>query len=139
MTSEVLKFVHIRPTDYVTGQLAPHGGLTIAYQPPLRHGDKIIALALAACSKNDTYCKAEGRAIAQSKFENGEFINLPIDPSRPIGHQLKEAFYSIMRMGVPHDNEERYREQRMYKSGQKSEQRRQRRLQERQSAERQPR
>jgi len=133
-----LKFVHIRPRSR-QGGYERCGGLTIAFFPPPRAGDKVIQLAIASCSKNDAFCKEIGRNTAITKFENGEFLSLTIDPTKPIGGQLKEAFYPIMRLAVPYDNEEKHNEQRMYKSGQKSEQRKQRRLQIREQAERQSR
>lgn len=106
--TDMLRYVHVRPSSRKADQrFAQKGGITLAYTMPARHGDKMIWVAAAVCSKNDTYSKKRGRELAKLKFERGEKIQICTSKDLGIGTQLNEAFYPLVRLAVPYDNEEK--------------------------------
>lgn len=132
-----LRFVHVRPyAQDGEHKYAPRGGMTLAYTMPKRRGDKMVYVAVANCSKYDTYCKKKGREIAERNFFRGATIQTALDTSASegFGTQLQRAFRPLMHLGIPYDNEDRIYEQRMHKSRQKQEERAEHELQNVQSA-----
>lgn len=70
--SENIKFYHLRYHDYfvdeagfVSHQLSPRGGVTIAYEPV----DRVVNVGIAICSLRDHYNRSIGRSIAASRMD----------------------------------------------------------------------
>ena len=58
------KFIHIRWINDLTGEVLPHGGVTIAYEVEATS----FVYSLARCSRKDNYNKAIGRAVAKGRL-----------------------------------------------------------------------
>lgn len=62
-------FVHLRNT--VKGQISSTGGKTIAYRETADGG---IEFALAKCSPNDNFNRAQGRVMAAGRLNSPRFV-----------------------------------------------------------------
>lgn len=83
------KFIHIRWVNYLTGQLLPHGGVTIAYEVDANS----IAYSYARCSRKDNYNKAIGRAVAKGRLDLNRRIRIiPQNADEPVYQQVWRDF-----------------------------------------------
>ena len=62
----VPSFRHLRRIDEESGEMQPHGGVTIAYRYFADHD--LVHLAIAFCNDMDNFCKARGRALAAGRL-----------------------------------------------------------------------
>lgn len=98
--SDDIKFVHVRPS------YGHKGGMTLAYKPPLRKGDKMVWVAIAVCSKNDTFNKAIGRQLATDKFNRGHTVQVATRRDLGLGFQLQYAFRPLMQLSLGTQHED---------------------------------
>ena len=67
----MIPFAHIR---YKTkdGNIAPHGGITYAYE--LDDNNKVIGYAKAKCHERDMFCKQQGRVKALGRMKSPRYF-----------------------------------------------------------------
>jgi len=85
--------VHIHDSDY------PKGGLTVAFQKSNEYNSgRMVTVAVAVCSPEDTFSRKIGSQQALEKFFNGETIQLPLlqyHIAEDINWAVKQAFTAL--------------------------------------------
>lgn len=72
------------------------GGITVAFAPVNEfQSTRMVDVAVQVCSIEDTFSKRKGAIGAITKFQNGEFITLPLlnaYPREDLPYVVKQAF-----------------------------------------------
>lgn len=87
------KYVHLRYFDD-RGYHRPNGGATVAYVPANEQRTTYLA-AVTRCSTDDRYVRAEGRAVATDRLNNGFHWIIPVDldSEDSVADQICEQLY----------------------------------------------
>ncbi len=124
MTQE-LRFVYVRKPGTL------YGGITVAFTPPRRVGEKMVEFSISTCSKKDVFVKKTGRSTAALNYLTGRRLQAATEEGWPVSAQLRYAMQVFLELAVPEGNDD---EQRLHKSRQKERQRLERKLQAREPA-----
>lgn len=78
------------------------GGLTIAFRKnvPEHVSTNMVEIAVATCSRADTFSRKEGTRLALSKFEDGYTVTLPLSTGHKdedLADLIKYAFTDMFR------------------------------------------
>lgn len=87
-----LNFTYVRPFNDETGDYAAHGGATIAWTMPERHGDTFVTVAIAWCRDNEAFSRFAGRAVSAHNFDMEERMKIRLRHRGNFGAQLAEIF-----------------------------------------------
>lgn len=84
---------------HIFDECAPKGGMTVAFRKvsPFAKGT-MVEVAVATCSKEDSFSRKTGTKLALESFFNGEVIQLPLNnpvSKEGISTQVKWAFEGL--------------------------------------------
>lgn len=87
------KFIHLRHTQ-LDGQVSPVGGVTIAYQA---NPNGTVHYAVARCSMDDRFTKAQGRAKAAGRLasNNLQLVHHTMDDEQRFFNRVQEMWAGV--------------------------------------------
>ena len=87
-----IKFIHLR--RIINNEVAPHGGMTIAYL--IDDNFNVIGFAPAKCHKHDNYSRKQGRVKAEGRLKsNRYFVQLPPTEEKKFLAKATEMYAGI--------------------------------------------